>query len=136
MLKGWQCPVTKLWRVPLVKKPSNFNTDTLILDHPLKVGNCNKVYKVHTTKCSQENIKKLLEQTNKDKYMHNVYKLPRMEQTVRYLHAAAGHPTEETWLKAIRKGNYNLWPLIDTKNVRKYFPESEETQCGHIRGQR
>ena len=59
-----------------------------------------------------------------------------MEQTVRHLHAAAGHPTEETWLKAIKKGNYNSWPLIDTKNIRKKFPESEETQFGHMRGQR
>ena len=39
-------------------------------------------------------------------------------------------------LKAIRKGNYNSWPLTDTKKVRKYFPESEETQFGDMRGQR
>ena len=43
---------------------------------------------------------------------------------------------EETWLKAIGRGNYNSWPLIDTKTVQKYFPESEETQQGHMRGQR
>ena len=43
VLKGWQCLVTKLWRVPLVYKLSNFITgNTLILDHPLKLGNCNK----------------------------------------------------------------------------------------------
>ncbi len=65
-----------------------------------------------------------------------MYKLPIIEQTVRYLHAAAGHPTEDTGLKAIKKGNYNSWPLIDTKKIRKYFPESEETQFGPMRGQR
>jgi hypothetical protein len=54
---------------------------------------------------------------------------------VQYLHAAAGHPPEDTWVKAVRHGNYNLWPLIDTKNVRKYFLESEETQLGHMQGQ-
>ena len=59
-----------------------------------------------------------------------------MEQTVRYLHAAAGHPTEDTWLKSIRKVNYNSWSLIDTKNVRKYFPESEKIQFGHMKGRR
>ncbi len=59
-----------------------------------------------------------------------------MEQTVQYLHAAAGHPTEDTWLKAIGKGNYNSWPLIATKTLRKYFPESKKTQLGHMRGQR
>ena len=55
---------------------------------------------------------------------------------MRCLHAAAGHPTKETWLKAIAKGNYNSWPLIDTKNERKHFPEYKEIQYGHMRGQR
>jgi hypothetical protein len=27
------------------------------------------------------------------------------------------------------------WPLINAKNVAKYFPESEVTQKGHMRGQ-
>ena len=109
--------------------------DTLILDHLLKVASSNEVYKVQTTKYSQDIIKQLLNQTNKDKDVHKVYKLPSMEQTVRYLHAVAGHPTKETWLKAIAKGNYNLWPLIDTKNARTHFPESKETQYEHMRGQ-
>jgi hypothetical protein len=34
------------------------------------------------------------------------------------------------------KENYLSWPLINVKNVAKYFPESEETQKGHMRGQR
>jgi hypothetical protein len=41
-----------------------------------------------------------------------------------------------SWLKAIRHGNYLSWPLINVKNVTKFFPESEETQKGHMRGQR
>ncbi len=65
-----------------------------------------------------------------------MYKLPSIERMVQYLHAAAGHLPEDTWAKAVGRGNYNLWPLIDTKNVRKYFPESEETQLGHMQGQR
>jgi hypothetical protein len=81
-------------------------------------------------------IRALLAQTDKEEYVHNVYKLPSIEHTVRYLHTAVGHPTEDTWLKAIRKGNYNSWPLIDTKKVQKYFPESEETLFGYMRGQR
>jgi hypothetical protein len=35
-------------------------------------------------------------------YIHNVYELPSIEPAIRYLHAAAGFPVEETWLKAIR----------------------------------
>jgi hypothetical protein len=92
-------------------------------------------YKVQFTKRSQDIIQKLIEQTNKEEYVHNVYELPSIEQTVQYLHAAAGYHTEKTWLKAIGKGNYNLWPLVDTTNVGTYFPKSEETQFGHMRGQ-
>ena len=44
VLKGWQCPSTGLWRVPLVEKLANLITDTLILDHPLKIASSNKVY--------------------------------------------------------------------------------------------
>ncbi len=136
VLKGWQCPVTKLWRVPLVDKPDNLNTGTLLLDHPTQLKNLNKLYEVGTTQKSQSHIRALLAQTDKEEYVHNVYELPSIKQTVQYQHTAAGHPTEDTWLKAIRKGNYNSWPLIDTKKVQKYFPESEETQFGHMRGQR
>ena len=65
-----------------------------------------------------------------------MYELPSIEQAVRYLHAAAGYPVKSTWLKAIRNGNYATWPLINVKNVAKHFPESEETQYGHMRSQR
>ncbi len=64
-----------------------------------------------------------------------MYELPSIELMVLYLHAAAGHPPEDTWVKAVGHGNYDLWPLINTKNVRKYFPELEETQLGHMQGQ-
>ncbi len=74
--------------------------------------------------------------TNKKEFIHNVYELPSIERTVQYLHAAAEYPLEDTWVKAVGRGNYNLWPLINTKNARKNFPESEETQLGHMQGQR
>eukprot|EP00804_Cyclotella_cryptica_P018153 CCRYP_005920-RA/>CCRYP_005920-RA protein AED:0.42 eAED:0.42 QI:0/0/0/1/1/1/2/0/162 len=32
--------------------------------------------------------------------------------------------------------NYSTWPLITVKNVHKHFPQSEETQQGHMRNQR
>ncbi len=66
----------------------------------------------------------------------NVYELPSIEQAIRYLHAAAGFPTKTTWLAAIRLGNYNTWPLVTVSNVHKHFPQSEETQQGHMRSQR
>jgi hypothetical protein len=88
---------------------------------------------MQTTKHSQKLVWVLLSHTNKEEYIHNVYKLPSIEQMVRYLHAAAGH-----WVKVVGRGNYNSRPLIGTKtkNFRKYFLESEETQLGHTQGQR
>jgi hypothetical protein len=135
VLKGWQCPAAGLWWLPFVENPVNLNNDTLLLDHPTEFQSQNWLYTVQTTKCSRKHIRALLSCTNKEEYIHNVYELPSIEQMVRYLHAAAGHPPEE-WVKAVGHGNYNLCPLIDTKNLRKYFPESEETQLGHMQGQR
>ena len=138
VLTGWRCPKTKLWRVPLIEKPTNLNTDTVLLDHPTKLENLNSLYEVQTTKASRKQIRALLDQPTTKQYEHinNVYELPSIEQTIRYLHTAAGHPTEETWLKAVSRGNYNSWPLIDVRNVREHFPQSEETQLGHMRGAR
>ena len=64
--------------------------------------------------------------------INNVYKLPSIERSVRYLHGAVGFPTKKNWLQGIRKGKYLTWPLITIKNFNKHFPESEETQKGHM----
>jgi hypothetical protein len=47
-----------------------------------------------------------------------------------------GFLTKASLCKAIRKSNYLSWSLINVKNVAKSFPESKETQKGHMRGQR
>jgi hypothetical protein len=41
VLTGWWCPKTRLWRVPLVKHPTNVNVKTLLLDHPTTLKNLN-----------------------------------------------------------------------------------------------
>eukprot|EP00804_Cyclotella_cryptica_P007757 CCRYP_001358-RA/>CCRYP_001358-RA protein AED:0.08 eAED:0.05 QI:0/0/0/1/0/0/4/0/1076 len=91
-------------------------------------------YHVPTPTHIREHLQASL-QCNTD-HILNVYELPSIEQSIRYLHAAAGFPTKSTWLAAIRKGNYSTWPLITVKNVHKHFPQSEETQQGHMRNQR
>jgi hypothetical protein len=68
-------------------------------------------------------------------YIHNVYELPSIEPTVRYLHAAACFPSKSIWLKTVRRCNYSTWPLINVKNVTRYIPGLEETQMGHMQGQ-
>ena len=55
---------------------------------------------------------------------------------IRYLHAAAGFPTETIWHGAVKNGNYASWPWLNPKNARAHFPESEETQKGHLQNQR
>jgi len=66
----------------------------------------------------------------------NAYSLPSIEQTIKYLHAAAGYPTKETWIKAIRMGFFITWPSLTVANVSKHHPESDETQKGHMKRQR
>ncbi|MCP4746067.1 MAG: hypothetical protein GY874_07980, partial [Desulfobacteraceae bacterium] len=66
----------------------------------------------------------------------HVFELPSTKKTIAYFHAAAGFPTKETWIKAIRNGNYDTWPGLTEEAVNKYYPESDETQKGHMKGQR
>jgi hypothetical protein len=67
--------------------------------------------------------------------MNNVYRLPSIPQTVKYLHAAAGFSPEGTWYKAVKAGNFITWPGLTSEVVRKHFPESDETQWVHIKKQ-
>jgi len=68
--------------------------------------------------------------------VNNVYSLPSIPHMIRYLHATAGHPVKNTWLDAIKAGNYVTWRGLTTTAVRKHFPESDETQQGHMKKQR
>ena len=40
---------------------------------------------------------------------HNVYSLPSIAQTIKFLHTAAGLPMKETWHKAGKAGIYVTW---------------------------
>ena len=42
--------------------------------------------------------------------VHSAYDLPSLEALVRYMHAAEGLPLKSTWLRAIKKGNFETWP--------------------------
>ena len=66
----------------------------------------------------------------------NVYSLPSMPQTIRYLHAAAGFLVKDTWIDAVNNGHYSTWPGLTAKAIKKHFPESVETQKGHMKKQR
>ena len=50
----------------------------------------------------------------------SAYELPSSESLVFYFHAAAGFPASNTWLKAIKLGNYESRTGITYQNVTKY----------------
>jgi hypothetical protein len=56
-------------------------------------------------------------------------------QTIIYLHATAGFPIKDSWVKAIKNGHYVLWPGLSAEAVGKHFPESVETQKEHMKKQ-
>ena len=63
---------------------------------------------------------------------NSVYDLPSTEQAIKWMHAVCGYPVKSTWLAAIEAGNYIGWPLLTTRNVSKYYPETTETPKGHM----
>ncbi len=73
---------------------------------------------------------------NECKIVANMYNIPSINQTIKYLHAAAGYPVEDTWVKAINAGNYTTWPGLTATVACKHFAESNETQKGHMKPQR
>jgi hypothetical protein len=125
-----------LWRIPLVPFITNLNMDTLILDHPSGQDSLNSMYTIETNQLARKHVALQICKNHFQEYLHNVYELPSVKPAIWYLHGMAGFPTKAFWLKAIRKGNYLSWPLINVKNIAKYFPESEETQKGHMHGKR
>ncbi len=65
-----------------------------------------------------------------------IFDLPNNRQTLQYLHALAGFSVKETFLVAVWAGNYATWPGLTTTLIAKHFPDSEEMQKGHMKGQR
>ena len=106
ILQGWR-DESGLWRVPIKDEVENENTDTLLIDRPAPE---------HT--------------------VHNVYELASTEKTIRYLYAALGFTTKATMLKVVQNKWLSSWPGLIVKAVNEFFQESEETQKGHMKGQR
>jgi hypothetical protein len=75
------------------------------------------MYTVETNQISRKHVVLQMCKNHCQEYLHNLYELPSVEPTIRYLHGAAGFPTKASWLKAIRKGNSLSWPLINVKKL-------------------
>jgi hypothetical protein len=65
-----------------------------------------------------------------------IFDLPNNRQTLQYLHALAGFPVKETFLVAVRAGNYATWPGLMTTLIPIHFLDSDKTQKGHMKEQR
>ena len=63
---------------------------------------------------------------------YSVYDLLSVEALVWYFHAATGYPVKDTWLKAIKAGNYSSWPGLTLQNATKYCPVPIATLKGHM----
>jgi hypothetical protein len=52
-----------------------------------------------------------------------------------WYHMAAGFPPKETFIRAIRNGNYATRPKLTIQLIHKYMPDADETVKGHLKGQ-
>ena len=62
----------------------------------------------------------------------SAYDLPRVEALVRYFHAWAIFPLRDTWLRAIKFGNYSSLPGLAYANAAKYCSSSENHHGGYL----
>jgi hypothetical protein len=62
-----------------------------------------------------------------------LYELPSTKEVVRFLHAALGNPTQATLLTAAQHGDLVEFPDLTPQNISRHFPESDETQKGHMK---
>jgi hypothetical protein len=62
----------------------------------------------------------------KSKQAHSVYECTNKRHLVRFLHAAAFSPVQDTWLKAIRAGHFATWPGLTADLVRKHLPNESQ----------
>ena len=115
VLEAPRCTTTGLWLMPLDADRDNKNDGHL-------TGNIERE--------NASNIGGVSETANA------IFELPSTRQTILYHHASAGFPVKETFLDAVRAGNYATWPGLTVAALHKYFPDSDETQKGHMKGQR
>ena len=122
MLTGWREKLgTKLWRMALL--PDNLDANSIIT--PVKAAS-RQYPAAFLAQLDQADT----QQATLAAY--SAHDLPSVEALVRYFHAAAGFPVKSTWLKAIKAGNFALWPGLTFENASKYCPSAYETILGHI----
>jgi hypothetical protein len=59
-----------------------------------------------------------------------------MGALVVFYHACAGFPVKQTWLNAIKAGNFDTFDGLTYSKAARYCPHSDETILGHLAQQR
>ncbi len=108
-----------------------FSADTVIAAPRCKTTGLWKLDLEAGTKATQNKI--IVQPANKT--ANAIFDLPNNQQTMLYYHASAGFSTKESFLDAVRAGNYATWPSLITAMISKHFPDSDEMQKGHMKGQ-
>ena len=65
-------------------------------------------------------------------YTNNIIHDKTIEDQIRYLHTATFSPCKQTWLNAINKGYFDLWPTMTKLTVKRYLQKSIVTAKGHL----
>jgi len=63
----------------------------------------------------------------------NAYEIQAVQVIIAYLHAAAGFPAKETWLRAVDANLYSSWPGISPPRVRRHLTKPEPTTFGYLK---
>jgi hypothetical protein len=69
------------------------------------------------------------------KTLNVIFDLPSSRETFHWCHAFLGFPPKETFVDAVHKGNYATWPKLTVTLINRYFPDSDKTIKGHLKGQ-
>jgi len=64
-----------------------------------------------------------------------IFELPSARETFLWYHASAEFLTKATFIDTVRNGNYSTWPKLTVTLINRYFPDSDETIKGHLKGQ-
>jgi hypothetical protein len=48
------------------------------------------------------------------------------KQAIKWMHIMCGYPVKSTWLKATKAGNNVGWPVLNERNIQKYYPQDNQ----------
>jgi hypothetical protein len=64
-----------------------------------------------------------------------IFDLPSSCKTFLWYHASAGSPPKETFIDAVHNRNYATWLKLTVMLINCYYPNSDKTVKGHLKGQ-